>query len=249
MILHLVKRRKNMDLGLKGKVIVVGGAAGGIGIRICQALEEEGATFISLDIKDGVNLADPSVVETLFSKLRQQYPQGIYGYVSSVYGGEVNAQFLESTPRQIKEVFDHTFYAAVFPIKEAIKWMRETGGGHIVNISSINSFLGLNQFAYDAAKGALNRIAPDVAVTHGQDGIYITTLCPGTVAPTPPWKGREEMLSKVTDTIPDRRVTTPTEVAKIVAFLLSPHAMAFSGSTLIADRAWSLVGPMPGWKR
>ncbi|MBI4101385.1 MAG: SDR family oxidoreductase [Candidatus Nealsonbacteria bacterium] len=238
-----------MDLGLKGKVIIVGGGHGGIGSFIGRALREEGAIVVSLDFQDGKNLADPAIVVDIFADLRKRFPQGIHGYVSSVYGGEVNAQFLDSTPQQFAEVFDHTFLAAFYPIQETVKWMKETGGGHIVVISSINSFLGLNQFAYDAAKGALNRIAPDVAVTHGQDGIYITTLCPGTVAPTPPWKGREEMLARVAETIPDRHVTHPGEIGAITAFLLSQHAQAFTGCTLIADRGWSMVGPMPGWKR
>ena len=118
--------------------------------------------------------------------------------------------------------------------------MKETGGGHIVIVSSINSVLGLNEFAYDAAKGALNRIAPDIATSCGQYGIYAVTLCLGTIGGTPSWKGKEEELQKIAENVPDRKITDVNEVAKVIAFLLSNHAKMFNGCALLADRGWHL---------
>jgi len=104
-------------------------------------------------------------------------------------------------------------------------------GSHIVIVLA-NSILGSGKFAYNLASDAINRIAPDIAISCGKFGIYATTLCLGTVRET----GKEEVLEKIAESIPNKQVTTAEKAANIIAFLLSDYANAFNGSTLIADR-------------
>lgn len=228
-----------MDLELKGKVIVVGGGAGGIGTVVCEYLRNEGAIVEVADIKDGINLGDSHIARSYFDELHKKHAK-IDGYCSLVYGGGGLYGVLESPMNEIVDELTGTLLAAVFPIQEAARWMIETGGGSIVVVSSINSVLGLNEFSYDLAKGALNRIAPDLAVAHGKDGIYATTLLPGTVCGTPSWEGKEYDLKNIAEWIPDQKVTRASEVATMIAFLLSPHARMLNGSEIIADRGWHL---------
>jgi NAD(P)-dependent dehydrogenase (short-subunit alcohol dehydrogenase family) len=233
-----------MNLGFKGKKIVVGGGGGAIGQAITNRLESEGAIVINLDIKSGTDLSDPIAVESAFMQIANRFSK-IDGYCSSVYGGPVMQKTLDITPEEINASLKHTLFAALYPTLEAARWMVQTGGGSIVLISSINSVLGLGEMGYDLSKGALNRIAPDLAVHHGHQRLFVSTLCPGTVAPAPVWKGYEEGLAVIEASIPDKRATTPEEVAAATAFLLSPYGQMFNGSTILGDRAWSLKSPSP----
>jgi len=232
-----------MDLGLKDKLIVVGGGAGGIGRVVCKTLLAEGAEVIIADVANGdVDLSNQTGTQEFFQTLRKSHEK-LSGYCSLVYGGGGENSFLDASPHEIESVLQDTLLAAIYPIQEAVRWMKETGGGQIVVVSSINSMLGLNEFAYDVAKGALNRIAPDIATGCGKYGVRATTLCLGTVCGTPSWKGREEDIIRIASAIPDGQVTMAKEVANTIAFLLSHHAAILNGSTIIADRGWSLKPP------
>ena len=228
-----------MDLGLKDKRIVVTGAMGGIGTEICKVLEEEGARVVPVDIKSGTDLGDAVQTHEYFQELREQYKK-IDGFVSSVYGGpggqsglhEVRLDDFESDMR-------NTFYAVFYPVKEALTWMRETGGGHIVVITSINAHLGLGEWGYDIAKAGLEQMVRNLATWHSNEGIYSFALAPGTVAPTPAWEGKGDVLAAIARSIPDGKVTHPSEVANFVAFLLSSYARMAIGNTILGDRAWS----------
>ena len=59
-----------MDLGLKDKLIVVGGGAGSLGSAICQTLREEDAKVLVADIIKGLDLSDPEQVNSFFQELR-----------------------------------------------------------------------------------------------------------------------------------------------------------------------------------
>lgn len=228
-----------MELGLKNQVIVIGGGAGGIGSALYKVLAQEGAQVFVADLVNGIDLGSPQPVKDFFADLRRKHRK-LYGYCSLVYGGGGESGIIDATPTEIQGEIHGTLLAAVYPIQEAIRWMKETGGGHIVVVSSINSVLGLNEFAYDLAKGALNRIAPDIATSCGKYGIYAVTLCLGTVGGTPSWAGKEDQLKKIANAIPDKKVTDVNEVSRVIAFLLSDHAKMFNGCNLLADRGWHL---------
>jgi NAD(P)-dependent dehydrogenase (short-subunit alcohol dehydrogenase family) len=231
-----------MDLQLKGKVFVVGGGEGDVGRAIGETLHSEGATVVSLDIKTTADLSNPEDVKTVFGELRAFYPK-IDGYISAVLGGTVTTRPLDVTPDEMEMTLRHTLLAAVYPIQEATRWMVETGGGTVVVIGTINAKLGLGEFAYDVAKGAVHRIAPDIATLYADRGIRALTLCPGTIYPGHWWTGFEDALEGVKANIPDHKPTTPKEVGAAVAFLMSPYGAMFNGSEIYADRGWSLRPP------
>lgn len=228
-----------MEIDLKDKVIIVGGGAGGIGSVLCNLLRKEKAQVVVADLKTGIDLGNPKKVKDFFTSLRRRYEK-LDGFCSLVYGGGGESGIIETSSAEIGQEINGTLLAAVYPIQETIKWMKEKGGGHIVVVSSVNSVLGLDEFAYDLAKGALNRIAPDIATSCGKYGIYAVTLCLGTVGGTPSWRGKKNALKKIAEVIPDKHVTDVNEVARAIVFLLSEHARIFNGCTLIADRGWHL---------
>lgn len=234
-------------------LVIVGGAAGEVGQATCGTLRSNGFHIVGADRKypspfgvEYVDLSDPRDVSRFFTALREEH-QTIHSYVSLVWGGLAEKGFSDVTYPEMAETLRHTFYSALWPAQEAVRWMKEAGGGYVVIVSSINSVLGLNEFAYDAAKGALNRIAPDIATSCGKYGVYATTLLPGTIGGTPSWVGKEAELERIAAEIPDGRVTTAQEVADWITFLLSGGVEAVNGQEIRLDRGWSVS--KPGFKK
>ncbi len=234
-----------MDLNLEGKMIVLGGGGGGIGTAVSEELTRRKATPVTADLKTGVDLSDPDDCRRFFAGLKTKHKK-MDGYVSLVYGGGGTTGIGNVMPEELEQVMRQTFFAAFYPVQEAIAWMKGTGGGQIVVVSSVNSILGLNETAYDCAKGATNRIAADIATSCGRYGIYATTLLLGTVAGTPTWAGKDKDLARLARTISDGKAITATQVAQAISFLLTPPASIFNGSELIADKGWRLK---PQWKK
>lgn len=241
-----------MDLGFpKGGMIVIGGGYGSIGQPLRELLHKEGLCTEVLDLADGVDLSDPESVKMAFERLRGAY-SSIYGYVSIAAGplSSVLKNFLEATPADMEEQWRGTLLAAFYPVQESLRWMRDSGkGGHIVMVSSVNSLLstGLGEVPYDLAKAAVNKMVSDIAAYYGRFGVYATVFSPGSIA-NPLWEesGQGEDLKRIAAVIPDRKVTTPEEVAGNLTFLLSPYGCVYNGKVLDASRGWGLCPE--GWK-
>lgn len=233
-----------MDLKLKDRVIVVGGADGGVGQATVRLLQKEGAITVAAD-RPQVDLADSESVKAFFANL--QFP-AIHGYVSLVWHGKEEGELLSITPEGLEGQFHNTLFAVIYPCQTAIKLMQKTGGGSIVIVSSVNALLGLGETAYDMCKAALNQLARNIATGYGRYNIRANALCPGTIGGTPSWLERcrkdPGLLKKISDAMPDGKVTTATEMAQVIAFLLSEKSAMFNGATLICDRGWSLTPSM-----
>jgi NAD(P)-dependent dehydrogenase (short-subunit alcohol dehydrogenase family) len=130
-----------------------------------------------------------------------------------------------------------------------------TGGerGAIVNVSSIQAVAAFPAFfAYGAAKAAIGALARSVAVDYGPHGIRCNTVMPGTIE-TPMMHRALEGEWTIEDARADAAALAPAgrageaaEVARVVAFLLSPRASYVSGSEIRVDGAASArIGPFP----
>ena len=238
-----------MDLCLKDKVVVVVGGAGNLGTVICDVLREEGAVVRIADIKldSSHDMSKEKLARDYIQSVVQEHRR-LDGLITATYGGSEGKPFHATLASQMKHEFHHTFLAPFNSARMAANWMSQNGGGGMVFVSSVNSGMGLNEVAYDVAKGALDRLAPDIAADYGKQGIHAVTLCPGTVGGTPSWEGREEELARIARSIPDGRLTNAREIAQAAAFFLSPHGKMFTGQRIVCDRAWSLVKNTSEWK-
>jgi NAD(P)-dependent dehydrogenase (short-subunit alcohol dehydrogenase family) len=121
--------------------------------------------------------------------------------------------------------------------KYAVGQMRQTGGGSIVNISSIMGFVGGEggHPAYHASKGAVRIFTKAMAVQYGPEGIRVNSVHPGFMPPmrtaTPDPEGREELIRLT----PLRRTGETIEVANGVLFLASDEASFVTGTELVID--------------
>ena len=120
--------------------------------------------------------------------------------------------------------------------KLAAEEMARTGGGSIVNISSIMGFVGSasGHPAYHASKGAVRIYSKAAAVRYGPLGVRVNTVHPGYMPPMLNATNAGERADKIEAT-PLRRLGEPIEVAYGVLFLASDEASFITGTELVID--------------
>jgi NAD(P)-dependent dehydrogenase (short-subunit alcohol dehydrogenase family) len=120
--------------------------------------------------------------------------------------------------------------------KLAAEQMAKTGGGSIVNISSIMGFVGSTSGhpAYHASKGAVRIYSKAAAVRYGPSGVRVNTVHPGYMPPMLNATNADERANKIAAT-PLRRIGKPIEVAYGVLFLASDEASFVTGTELVID--------------
>src|SRR5919204_2659511 len=148
----------------------------------------------------------------------------------------------EESWRRIMQVNVETMFLAA---KHAIPAMRKTGGGAIVNVSSISALRPRGLTAYSASKGAVIALTRAMAVDHARDGIRVNCVAPGPVY-TPMVYGRGMSV----EARERRRAAsvlgiegTGWDIGHAVRFLLSNHARYITGQTLVVDGGASVAGP------
>ncbi len=245
---------------VEGKACVVTGAGSGIGKAIAERLAEEGGKVICVDLNQetarktateiqtqgGIaqpftaNVADPKQVEAFIQYCVEQYGQ-IDVLVNNA-GVNIPGVFHEVTDAVIDRTLDVNVKGTMYGCRAAIPHMLETGGGSIVNISSVNGLVSEPFLAvYSASKGAVVMLTRGVALDYAKQGIRCNAICPGWVD-TPINYAHAEMLGglqKVYDSIgsfqPIGRPGEPREIAHLALFLASDEASFLTGSIIAAD--------------
>jgi 3(or 17)beta-hydroxysteroid dehydrogenase len=130
-------------------------------------------------------------------------------------------------------------------MKHAVPAMRESGGGAIVNISSISGFVGQDKLhmAYNASKGAVRIMTKSAAVQYARDGIRANSVHPGFMPPMrtsktsadPAWR------TPFLEAVPLKREGRVEEVAYAVLFLASDEASYITGTELVVDGGFLAV--------
>ena len=130
----------------------------------------------------------------------------------------------------------------------AIPHLRSAGGGAILITASNAALLSeAGMLPYTVTKAAAVALARQVARDFAASGIRVNALCPGWVDThfnEPAWRaygGREKFLDAVPDLVPLRRISTPDEIARLAAFLLSDDAAYVTGHAFVADGGELLV--------
>jgi len=243
-----------MDLGLKGKRVVVTGGSKGIGRAIALAFAREGANIATC----------ARTAEALELAAREFRERGVTVYTETADIGEKESLegFLEGAHGALGGIdilvnnasgfgvadneagWDASFrvdvMAAVRATALVAPWMAESGGGAIVHISSISGMEAGSPAPYAAAKAALFSHAKTMAPGLAAQNIRINTVAPGSIEfPGGTWdlvrQFRPDRYQAIREAIPFGRLGRPDEVADVVVFLCSERASWVSGAVVAID--------------
>lgn len=243
-----------MDLGLTGKVVIVTGAASGIGAAVARILWAEGAVPFLTD-RDGAALArvaDEMGVSYLVAELAEVAASaGIVEACLARHGkvdGLVNAaalttrgSFLSGSVAVWDQLFDVNARAGFLLMQAVIgSLLGRQAAGSIVNILSMNAHCGTPELAiYAATKGAMATLTRNAANAHMADRIRVNGINLGWVATEAEHRMQSEILgrgpdwqSDVAARLPLKRFVTAQETARLVAFLLGDASIPMSGSVV-----------------
>jgi NAD(P)-dependent dehydrogenase (short-subunit alcohol dehydrogenase family) len=239
---------------LDGKVAIITGAAHGMGEAEARLFAKEGARVVVADVlgKEAEAVAadirasggnaiaatidvtsEPEWVALIAKTLASYGRIDILVNNAGISGSSVgDPDGLEGWQRVIAVNQTSVFLGT----KLAAEQMAKTGGGSIVNISSIMGFVGgpSGHPAYSASKGAVRIYTKSAAVRYGPLGIRVNSVHPGYMPPMLNATNANERGEKIAAT-PLRRLGEPTEVAYGVLFLASDEASFVTGTELVID--------------
>jgi len=246
---------------VKGKVAIVTGGASGIGEATAKLLAREGARVAVADIDDEngkrvaaeikeakgtagywhMDISHEKEVEKVFAEIYKNYGllnilvnnAGIAGYKKPTH---------ETTSEEWDSVMNVNLKGTFFCTKYAVPLMLKSGGGSVINVSSIMGMLGGPTPVYNTSKAAIRHQTKSDAVTYARQNIRFNSVHPGYII-TPLFKklalktplGLEKSIEQEGAKIPLGRMGKPEEIANGILFLASDESSYVTGLELVID--------------
>jgi NAD(P)-dependent dehydrogenase (short-subunit alcohol dehydrogenase family) len=242
---------------LAGKVAIVTGGAHGMGESEALIFAREGATVVVADVDQAAGAQVAGKItggggKARFARLdvtREAEWQDVIRSTVGAYGrldvlvnnaGISGSSDADTTSTESWDAIMGVNAKGVFlGMKHAVPAMRQSGGGAIVNISSISGFVGqtMVHMAYNASKGAVRIMTKAAAVQFAPDGIRVNSVHPGFMPPmrTSKASADPEWRAKMLKAVPMKREGRVEEVANAVLFLASDEASYITGAELWVD--------------
>ncbi len=233
-----------------GKVAIVTGGTRGIGAAITTLLAKGGATVAagySRDSAAAVKLRDDlkaAGAKVTLHQGRVDEAEDCNRVVAEVLKEHGRVDFLvnnagitvDKTVRKMTvddwhNVLDVNLFGAFAMTKAVLEHMIERGSGRIVNISSVIGETGnVGQANYAASKAGLVGLTKSLALEMSQRGITINCVAPGFIETEMVAAIPQAVLQKIVEKIPQRRLGSPHEVARVVGFLLEDESSYITGA-------------------
>lgn len=253
---------------LEGKVAIVTGGADGIGKATCELFAAEGASVVIADVnvEKGTALAraiaarggralfvetdvarEPAIVRMVSQTIQQFHRIDVLVNNAAIFV----LKGIDATVEEWRQILDVNVVGAALVAKHVVPEIRKAGGGAIVNLGSISSFIAQPQFVtYNATKAAIATMTRCMALDLAPDKIRVNAVCPGTV-----WTQIVERLSaekgldrKGADADPGwggacmlKRIADTSEIAKAILFLASDDASYITAAHLMVDGGYTAV--------
>lgn len=253
---------------ITGKICLVTGGSSGLGEATVKLLSEEGGTVIisDIDTEKGETLAQSlrdKGADSIFIKhdvTSEDDWQAAFDHIIKTYGrldvlvnnagggtyNDIETLSLKDWKSIIALNLDSTFIGT----QMAIKSMKDTGGGSIINMSSVGGLVGSpNLVAYSAAKAGVKLFTKSVAVHCGaqKNNIRVNSVHPGLIKT----ESGMDMASKATGMSPEQaeaafaslhpigRIGKPIEIAQMVLFLASDESSFATGGEFVVDGGYT----------
>ena len=246
-----------VHFGLQGRVVVITGGAQGIGEACARRLVRDGAAVALWDLADDAG-------QQLAEALNAAGGQALYLHCNVAHKADVDAALAATLARfghvdglvnnagifkaapflEIAEAdwdaviavnLKGSFLVGQAVARELVKQQR----GAIVNMSSVNGTLTIPSIAsYNASKGAINQLTRVMALSFADQGVRVNAVAPGTIATELARSAvltSDEAKARIMSRTPMKRLGEPSEIADVVAFLLSDAASYMTGEIVVVD--------------
>jgi len=246
-----------VNFNLQGQVAVITGASQGIGAACAERLAGDGAAVALWDVDDARGQA-------LAQSLRERGMRAAYMHCNVAAKAEVDAavaatlaafgridalvnnagifkaaDFLDITEADWDAVMAVNLKGAFLVGQAVAREMVKTGGGAIVNMSSVNGVMAIPSIAsYNASKGGINQLTRVMALALADRHIRVNAVAPGTIATELAKSavlGSEEARARIMSRTPMKRLGEPQEIADVTAFLLSSASSYMTGEIVYVD--------------
>ena len=236
---------------LKNKVAVITGGTRGIGFAIAELFLKSGAKVAVLGSRKETvdkaleklsgdvmglypDLADYNAVEAAFAEIKAKF--GRIDILVNNAGISAREPIEAYDPDAFKGIMDLNVTAVFNGCKAVVPYMKEIGGGSIINTSSMVAKAGqVSGVGYPTSKFAVNGMTVSLARELGKYNIRVNAVAPGVTRTDMVAALPEEMVARVAAGIPMGRVGEPEEVANAFLFLASDMASYVSGTVLGVD--------------
>lgn len=250
-----------MNLNLKNKVVIITGAASGIGAASALAFAREGASVVvaDLQIARGEELVSRIQAEdgkaifvkcdvSLESDIKNMVAKTIetFGHLSCAFNnagieGE-SADTTMCTNENWEKTININLRGVWLCMKYQIPEMLKNGGGSIVNCSSIAGIVGFVGIpAYSASKHGVIGLTQTAALEYASKNIRVNAICPGVIQ-TPMVErfthGEAQANKALLEGEPLGRMGQPEEIAQVALWLCSDASSFVTGHPLVADGGW-----------
>ena len=241
---------------LKGKIAIITGAAHGMGESTARRFAREGAVVVIADVLDAegakvaaeingqggkaeyvhLDVTQEAEWKSLVASTVQRHGRlDILVNNAGISGAVPDRMDVAMFDRLMNVNARGTFLG----IKYGIEAMLKTGGGSIVNLSSISGLVGQEfvHMGYNAAKAGIHLLTKSAALQFGKDGIRVNSVHPGVMAPmrTSVTAADPALRARLLETIPLRRAGNGDDTANAVLFLASDEASYITGTELVVD--------------
>lgn len=262
-----------MDLQLKDKVAVITGGSAGIGAAIAAGLAAEGVNLVLLArsqarldetakkihnehgvkvVGIATDVTSPAEIDAAINRTKSEF--GGADFLINNAGTGSEETIMNATDEKWQYYWDLHVMAAVRLTRGLVPFMRERGGGVILNNASICATQPLwYEPIYNVSKAALVMLSKTMANEFIKDNIRVNAVNPGLVL-TEDWvktatqltadkdMTAHEYLDQIAkDNAPIERFGSPEEIANLFVFLCSPKASYIVGSSLYIDGGWLKV--------
>lgn len=250
---------------MKDKVIIITGAAMGLGLATAEYLAKKGAKLSLVDynaeaLEDAVkklkeidahlelltveaDVSDEEAVKNYVEKTVETFGR-IDGFYNNAGIEGKQAPLTEYDQKIFKKVIDINLMGVYYGLRYVIPIMQKQNYGKIVNVASVGGIRGVaNQTAYVASKHAVSGMTKNAALEYGRDGILTNAIAPGAIL-TPMVAEAFKQVNpedpkaaeaEYAQRNPTKSLGQPKDVASVVSFLLSEENGYVSGQTIAID--------------